>query len=77
MSLQAPKGRYPYAVYLMDGNSPFCGGSLIAIDVILTAGHCITMTEGIQPYSIVIGRHNVSKLHANPVAHLLHHLLTF
>lgn len=58
--IQAPKGRYPYAVYLMDGDSPFCGGSLIARDIVLTAGHCLTMAEGIQPYAIVIGRHNVS-----------------
>ena len=58
---EAPRGRYPYAVYLMNGDdSPFCGGSMIALDVVLTAGHCLTLTEGIQPFTIVVGRHNVT-----------------
>lgn len=57
---EASDSRYPYAAYLMYDNSPFCGGSLIASDVVLSAGHCLTMTEGVQPYTVVIGRHNVT-----------------
>ena len=37
----APQQRYPYAVFLQDDDFPFCGGSLIAADVVLTAAHCI------------------------------------
>jgi hypothetical protein len=39
--IKAPNGRYSYVGYLMDGDSPFCGGTLIAPDVLLTAGKCI------------------------------------
>jgi secreted trypsin-like serine protease len=33
----APIERYPYAVILRQGGEDFCGGSLIAPDVVLTA----------------------------------------
>jgi trypsin len=48
----APKGRYSYAVSLQDGIGHFCGGTLIAADVVLTAAHC----QG-GSYDVVIGRH--------------------
>lgn len=32
----AKRGRYPYFVTIED----WCGGSLIAPDIVLTAGHC-------------------------------------
>ena len=35
---EAEKGRYPYMVSFQDEMSHFCGGSLIARDVVLTAG---------------------------------------
>lgn len=37
----APHQRYPYAVFFQDYDFVFCGGSLIAADVVLTAAHCI------------------------------------
>jgi secreted trypsin-like serine protease len=37
---EAEKGRHPYMVSLQDDTSHFCGGSLIAPDVVLTAGNC-------------------------------------
>jgi len=36
-SLQAQEGRYPYVVSMTKGGLHFCGGSLIAKDVVLTA----------------------------------------
>ena len=39
--VDAPRGRYPYIAGLFDGNfGPFCGGTLIAPNVVLSAAHC-------------------------------------
>jgi hypothetical protein len=35
----APRGRFPYMVYLYGGGF-LCGGTLVAPTVVLTAGHC-------------------------------------
>jgi trypsin len=37
---QTSSSRYPYAVSIQDDIGHFCGGSLIASDMILTAAHC-------------------------------------
>mmetsp|Transcript_19892 Transcript_19892/g.32224 ORF Transcript_19892/g.32224 Transcript_19892/m.32224 type:complete len:357 (+) Transcript_19892:175-1245(+) len=50
---EAPEDRHSYAVTLKDKSGIFCGGSLIAKDVILTAAHC----QG-APFDVVVGRHN-------------------
>jgi len=50
---EASEDRYSYAVSLQDHISHFCGGSLIAKDVILTAAHCQGGT-----YNVVLGRHD-------------------
>mmetsp|Transcript_32351 Transcript_32351/g.68054 ORF Transcript_32351/g.68054 Transcript_32351/m.68054 type:complete len:315 (+) Transcript_32351:247-1191(+) len=50
---EATEDRYSYAVSLRDSIGHFCGGSLIAKDVILTAAHC----KG-GNYNVVMGRHD-------------------
>ena len=43
---EAIEDRYPYAVSLSDDFGHFCGGSLIARDVVLSAAHCDMFGEG-------------------------------
>ncbi|KAL9189089.1 hypothetical protein ACHAXT_011579 [Thalassiosira profunda] len=49
---KAPEGRYSYAVSLQDSYGHFCGGSMIAPDVVLSAAHCAGGT-----YQAIVGRH--------------------
>jgi trypsin len=54
--------RYPYAVSLQYAGEHFCGGSLIAPDIVLTAGHCNgELSVGIGTYNVVIGRYDLGK----------------
>jgi trypsin len=53
--IQAMRGRYPYAVSLQNPQTGhFCGGSLIAKDVVLSAAHCAGGN-----YYAVIGRYDL------------------
>lgn len=52
---EADVDRYSYAVSLQDYIGHFCGGSLIAPDVVLSAAHC----QG-GSYDVVIGRHDLT-----------------
>jgi len=60
---EATKGRYSYAVSLQDKFGHFCGGSLIAKDIVLSAAHCMGTEGGYNQdpgYNAVIGRHNLN-----------------
>lgn len=53
--VEAKKGEFPFIVSLQDGYGHFCGGSLIAEDWVLTAGHC---AKGATIRKVVIGLHD-------------------
>mmetsp|Transcript_43989 Transcript_43989/g.78955 ORF Transcript_43989/g.78955 Transcript_43989/m.78955 type:complete len:600 (+) Transcript_43989:48-1847(+) len=64
------KGRYPYAVSLDGAAGHFCGGSLIAKDVVLSAAHCAGSN-----YNVVVGRHalNIDEGEVIPVKEQVPH----
>ena len=45
------------AVSVQMGGSHYCGGSLIAKDVVLTAAHCLSMASSFQ---VIVGRTDIS-----------------
>lgn len=59
--------RYPYAVSLSYFGEHFCGGALIAPDVVITAGHCngAGLPIADSSYSVVVGRHDISPFSSN------------
>jgi len=62
--------RYPYSVSMQDGQGHFCGGSMIAADVVLTAAHCLG-----GDFSIVVGSDDVDQGQQIAVAQQIEHPL--
>ncbi|KAL7483592.1 hypothetical protein ACHAW6_009232 [Cyclotella cf. meneghiniana] len=55
--------RFPYAVSLQYAGEHFCGGSLIAPDIVLSAGHCNgEFSIGLSTYNVVVGRYDLDKV---------------
>jgi len=52
--VSAPETRYPYSASLQYNDQHFCGGSLVAPDLVVTAAHCTT-----TPMEIVLGRYDL------------------
>src|SRR5210317_1279649 len=53
----APPSRYPYIVSLQYAGDHFCGGTVVAKDIILSAGHCNGESMGLlDTYRAVVGR---------------------
>ena len=56
----ASKNEYPWQVALVryGSSKPFCGGTLISSNTVLTAAHCQTSTNLFQ---VVVGEHDVTR----------------
>jgi len=56
----APENRYPYSVSLQSNSQHYCGGSLIAPDIVITAAHCITtVASSTGATSVILGRYDL------------------
>jgi len=60
--VEARPGSHPWIVSLQMGESHFCGGTLVAPDLVITAAHCVA--DG-NPDRIVAGAHDHYRPNAN------------
>jgi secreted trypsin-like serine protease len=60
--VEARPGSHPWIVSLQMGGSHFCGGTLVAPDVVITAAHCVA--DG-NPDMIVAGAHDHYRPNSN------------
>eukprot|EP00986_Skeletonema_menzelii_P004434 scaffold1493_cov147-Skeletonema_menzelii.AAC.7 len=59
--IEATPSRYPYIASLQVGGHHFCGGSIIAPDIVLTAGHCNGAQQDLDIYRVVVGRYDLGE----------------
>ncbi|XP_023246094.1 neutrophil elastase-like [Copidosoma floridanum] len=66
---RTPKVFKKLRVSLQSYGKPFCGGSLIALDIVLTAAHCFYDDKNHlldpEPYKVVAGSYNVNNNHSH------------
>ncbi|KAJ2582657.1 hypothetical protein IWW49_005572, partial [Coemansia sp. RSA 1797] len=43
---QATEGMFPFMVHLYKDGSPYCGGTLIDAEWVVTAAHCVAEADG-------------------------------
>lgn len=55
---QARPGQFPWLVSVQLDNQPWCGGSLVNKDFVVTAAHCIK-TRPVSDFSVVTGEHDL------------------
>ena len=60
---EATPSRYPYIASLQKITGyHFCGGSIIAPDIVLTAAHCMEgKQDSLDIYHVVVGRHDLKE----------------
>jgi len=56
----AAEGEFPWQVGLVSnyGKTPFCGGTLLSSDTVLTAAHCQT---SVNNFKVLVGEHDVTR----------------
>lgn len=55
---------YPWTVGLVDysqSNHPFCGGSLISDQFVITAAHCVYKKQ-VKDITVILGTHNINQV---------------
>ncbi|XP_041094769.1 serine protease 33-like [Polyodon spathula] len=57
----AQKGAWPWQVSIMRDGFPFCGGSLINKDWILSAAHCFQSSSNVKLYTVRLGALSLSQ----------------
>ncbi|CAB3999552.1 MAM and LDL-receptor class A domain-containing 1-like isoform X1, partial [Paramuricea clavata] len=55
---EATPGEWPWQVALLRGTSPFCGGSLVSNQYVITAAHCVRSTDW-NSVTIRVGEHDM------------------
>lgn len=76
---KAPDGAWPWMAALVNGpdnfNDQYCGAALIEPKWVLTAAHCVQLSDSVQSFQVLIGldnladtgtRHNVKAAHIHP-----------